>query len=64
MAQAATYAGRAQAFAGTDSGKEQAALRDIQKSWEDIGKAILPIERDLLPKVAKGIEAVAPVDAT
>lgn len=55
------YRGRAEAFAATEPGKEIAALRDIQQAWLDIGKAIIPIERDLLPRVARGLKLISQV---
>ena len=56
---ATAFQGRAAAFAATDAGKEVAATRDIQKAWEDIGKALLPIERTVLPHIAKLMGDVA-----
>jgi hypothetical protein len=55
----ARYHGVAQMFLNTPYGKELAALRDIDKAWQDIGEAILPIEQKLLPDLAKEMQAIA-----
>ncbi len=53
------FDGRATAFANSDSGREAAALRDVAQAWTDIGKAMLPIERTLLPGIVTGFQAIA-----
>ena len=56
---AKAYDGKAEAFAATEPGKEAAALRDVAQAWEDIGTAILPLERTILPQVAKLFQKAA-----
>ncbi len=55
------YDGRAAAFAATDPGKEIASLRDINEAWVNIGKAILPIEREMLPAIAQGLTQLSEI---
>ena len=52
------FGGQDAAFAATAPGKEAAAVRDIAQAWTDVGRALLPIERELLPGVSKGIKAL------
>lgn len=55
---AKAYGGWAEKFLGTEAGKEAAALRDIEQAWEDIGTAMLPIARTLLPEIADLMKSI------